>query len=229
MVVSANVGGDRYLGDVLKEGGWEVARRGDIQITDADVAWLAGGYELGDVWCLTFVWGLDETSALRRIGATEESIRPLTYRELMDEGLFPDTVLAGRLGGWTVLIERNGCRTAELDALLALSTATEAVSVLRNDYAADAFTYARDGKVVTTFDPRIPAWRYGSDPDRLVDAMRAVGFDPEYPRADQDDDGNVDRLTLDGALLLAVRLTRVVLTQEVLNGPLLGGFARRST
>ncbi|MGJ6962755.1 DUF6461 domain-containing protein [Streptosporangium sp. G11] len=195
-----------------------------MEITYADVDWLARGHELGDVWCLTFVWGLDEAEALRRIGAIEESIRPLTYEELDDEGLFPDTVLAGRLGGWTVLIERGGWQTIERDAFRALSTATEVVSVLRNDHATHNFVYARDGRTVTSFDPMIPAWRYGSDPDRLVDAMRAAGFDPGHAPGDEDE--NVDHPTVDGALLLAVRLTRVVLTQEVLNGPLLGGAVR---
>ncbi|MET8387878.1 DUF6461 domain-containing protein [Streptosporangium canum] len=197
-----------------------------MEITYADVAWLAKGYELGDVWCLTFVWGLDEPEALRRIGAAEKSIRPLTYKELNDEGLFPDTVLAGRLGGWTVLIEINGWQAIERDALRALSTATEVVSVLRHDHATHNFVYARDGKTVTSFNPMVPAWRYGSDPDRLVDAMRAAGFDPGHAPGDEDEDENVDHPTMDGALLLAVRLTRVVLTREVVYGPLLGGVVR---
>ncbi|MEU0486194.1 DUF6461 domain-containing protein [Streptosporangium sp. NPDC006013] len=197
-----------------------------MEITYADVAWLAEGYELGDVWCLTFVWGLDEAEALRRMGTTEGSIRPLTYEELDDEGLFPDTVLAGRLGGWTVLIERGGRQAIERDALRALSTATEVVSVLRHDHATDNFVYARDGETVTSFNPMIPAWRYGSDPDRLVDAMRAAGFDPARMPGGEDEDENADHPAVGGALLLAVRLTRVVLTPEVLHGPLLGGVVR---
>ncbi|MEU8271760.1 DUF6461 domain-containing protein [Sphaerisporangium sp. NPDC049002] len=76
-----------------------------MDITHADIAWLVDEEELGDLWCLTFVRGLDETEALRRMGAKEDSIRPLTYEALMDEGLFEDTALAGRRGDWTVLIE----------------------------------------------------------------------------------------------------------------------------
>ncbi|MFB9878113.1 MULTISPECIES: DUF6461 domain-containing protein [Planobispora] len=197
-----------------------------MEITYADVAWLAEDYELGDVWCLTFVWGLDEAEALRRVGAAEGSIRPLTYEELDDEGLFPDTVLAGRLGGWTVLIERGGWQATERDAVRALSAATEVVSVLRHDHATGNFVYARDGETVTSFNPTIPAWRYGRDPDRLVDAMRAVGFDPARTPGGEDEGENADHPAVGRALLLAVRLTRVVLTPEVLRGPLLGGVVR---
>lgn len=66
--------------------------------TYADVAWLAEDDELGDLWCLTFVRGVGEVEALLRLGADQNSIRPLTHDELLDDGLSPETVLAGRGG-----------------------------------------------------------------------------------------------------------------------------------
>ncbi|WP_344889886.1 DUF6461 domain-containing protein [Nonomuraea antimicrobica] len=194
-----------------------------------DVAWIAHDYGLLGIWCLTFVRGLDEPEALRRAGVGERSIRPLRYEELMDPRLFPpDVVLAGRLDGWTVLIEVFGW--AALDALPTLSVGTEAVSVRRHDDATDRFAYAVDGELVTAFDPMIPAWRSGSDPDRLVNLMRDVGFDPAYEPEGEDEDEaeenrewEFDQPTVDGALLLAARLTGVMLTPDVLNGLLLGG------
>lgn len=194
-----------------------------MEITYADVDWLANGRDFSDLWCLAFVQGLSEIDVLRRMGAEERSIRPLTYEELIDEGLFPDTVLAGRLGDWIVVIEEYGW--GSLDALEALSVGTEAVSVLRHDYASDCFGYAVNGESITSFNPMIPAWRSGCDPDRLVDLMRDVGFDPAYAPGDEDERGEraVRHPTVDGALLLAARLTGVMLTQDVLNGPLLGG------
>ncbi|WP_327583396.1 DUF6461 domain-containing protein [Nonomuraea sp. NBC_00507] len=197
-----------------------------MEITYADISWLADRWELGDAWCLTFLRGLEEAEALRRLGAAEESIRPLSYRELTDSGLFPHTVLAGRLKGWVVLIERNGSKATEPDAMRALSAGTELVSVLRHDYATDLFVYAIDRDRLTSFDPRKPAWRYGSDPDRLLDAMREVGVDPTYlPGGDVagDEDISTGAPTMSEALMLAARLTGVVLTPEVLNGPLVGG------
>jgi hypothetical protein len=199
----------------------------EVEITYADVSWLARGWELGDIWCLTFVRGLDEAEALRRLGVAEESIRPLTYRELTDEGLFPRTALAGRLEGWTVLIERNGSEATKPDAVRALSAGTELVSVLRHDYATDLFLYAIDGDRLTSFDPRKPAWRYGSDPDCVLDAMREVGVHSTYLPGDhvtREADISAEAPTMNEALMLAARLTGVVLSKEVLNGQLLGGF-----
>ncbi|GII05250.1 DUF6461 domain-containing protein [Planobispora takensis] len=161
-----------------------------MEIMYADVDWLAHGDALLGVWCLTFVRGLDEVEALQRVGIEEGSVRPLTHGELMDEWQFPPTpnkVLAGRLGGWTVLIEV--CAWAALDAFQALSAGTEAVSVRRHDHATDSFAYAVDGELATAFDPLLPGWRWGSDPDRLMDPMREVGFDPAYEPSLEDDEG----------------------------------------
>ncbi|MEW9533906.1 DUF6461 domain-containing protein [Microbispora sp. NPDC049125] len=125
-----------------------------------------------------------------------------------------------------MLIEVFGWKA--LDALQALSVGTEAVSVRRHDDSSDRFAYAVDGEQVTAFDPMIPAWRYGTDPDRLVELMRDVGFDPAYEpsveddEADENEEGSFDRPTVDGALMLAARLTGVILTPDVLDGPLLG-------
>ena len=201
-----------------------------VEITSADVDWIAHDYTLLDIWCLTFVRGLDETEALRRVGVKEGSIGPLTHGELMNEWPFPpipNKVLAGRLGGWIVLVEVFGWKAWE--ALQVLSAETEAVSVRRNDHATDSFAYAIDGKLVTSFDPMSPESRWGSDPNRLVDLMREVGLEPAYEPSledDEEDEQNeavrLNRPTLDGALMLAARLTGVVLTPEVLSGPLLG-------
>ncbi|MFB9968034.1 DUF6461 domain-containing protein [Sinosporangium siamense] len=169
--------------------------------------------------------GLTEAEALRRTGAVEESIRPLSYAELVDKGLFPGTVLAGRLGDWVVLIGRNQGRAPDSAAVSALSRGTEMVSVLRHDYASDYFIYAVDGDEVTGFDPRKPAWRYGSDPERLLEEMGHAGLDPAYPPSDDDewDESVVHRPAVDGALVLAARLAGVAFTHEVLHGPLTGG------
>ncbi|MEU7889795.1 DUF6461 domain-containing protein [Microbispora bryophytorum] len=194
-----------------------------MNISRADIAWLYPEWGLGDLWCLTFVRDVDEIEALRRMGASEESIEPLTYEQLIDGGLFPDTVLAGRLGDWTALIEVYGWHATEIDTLRALSSGTESVSVLRHDYASDDFAYAVDGELITCFDPGIPAWRSGSDPDRLVNVMRDAGFDPDYTPGDSHDGATGRRPNVASALLLVARLTGVMLTEEILNGPWLGG------
>ncbi|MDX3103854.1 DUF6461 domain-containing protein [Nonomuraea angiospora] len=190
-----------------------------MAFTYADVAWLAEDDELGDLWCLTFVRGVSEVEAILRLGADQESIRPLTYDELIDDGLFPETVLAGRAGDWTVLIEESGWTCAEADKAQALSAGTVAVAVLRHDYASDDFVYAVDGELVTYFNPKIPERRHGSDPDRLNDLMREAGLDPD----DGPGTGAAAPSPTSGALLLAARLTGVVLTPDIVKGPLMSG------
>lgn len=190
-----------------------------MAFTYADVAWLADDDELGDLWCLTFVRGVGEVEALLRLGADQASIRPLTFDELIDEGLFPETVLAGRAGGWTVLIEESGWTCTEADRAKALSAGTVAVAVLRHDYASDDFVYAVDGELVTYFNPKIPEWRHGTDPDRLNDLMREAGLDPE----DGPGIGVTAPSSASGALLLAARLTGVVLTPDIVKGSLMSG------
>ncbi|WP_157570564.1 DUF6461 domain-containing protein [Microtetraspora malaysiensis] len=189
-----------------------------MAFTHADVAWLAEDDELGDLWCLTFVRGVSEVEALLRLGADQESIRPLTYDKLIDAGLFPETVLAGRVGDWTVLIEESGWACTEADKAQVLSAGTVAVAVLRHDYASDDFVYAVDGELVTYFNPKIPEWRHGSDPDRLNDLMREAGLDPDGVPGT-----GAEAPSVSGALLLAARLTGAVLPPESIRGPLMSG------
>ncbi|WP_067173634.1 hypothetical protein [Microtetraspora niveoalba] len=47
--------------------------------------------------------------------------------------MYRETVLAGRVGDWTVLIEESGWTCTEADKAQALSAETVAVAVLRHD------------------------------------------------------------------------------------------------
>ncbi|MEV4249695.1 DUF6461 domain-containing protein [Streptosporangium canum] len=87
------------------------------------------------------------------------------------------------------------------------------------DDAGTDFVYVVDGELVTYFNPKIPNWRHGSDPDRLNDLMRQAGLDPD----DVPGTGAEAPSSASGALLLAARLTGVVLTPEIIKGPLMSG------
>ncbi|MEU4536732.1 DUF6461 domain-containing protein [Streptosporangium sp. NPDC023825] len=123
------------------------------------------------------------------------------------------------MGEWTVLIEESGWTCTEADKVQALSAGTVAVAVLRHDYASDDFVYAVDGELVTYFNPKIPRWRHGSDPDRLNDLMRQAGLDPD----DAPGTGAQAPSSASGALLLAAWLTGVLLTSEIVKGPFMSG------
>jgi hypothetical protein len=183
-----------------------------------DLRWADAEMELGDIFCLTFIKGVDETEALRRMGALPDTIATRTLTDVeelhnFDDG-YPDVALVVPLDGWAVLFEPNGFSGSNL--LAALSAGTEAVSVLRHDYASPAFGYALAGTLITQFDPMFPADRYGAGPDRLVPQMLDVGFDP----ADDDDDREFDDEPTSRSLRLTKHITGVLPTLEALTGPL---------
>ena len=169
---------------------------------------------LGEIFCLTFIKDVDDDEALRRMGGLPDTLAVRTPADIaklhtFDEG-YPTVASALRLGSWTVVFEPDGFEGPEL--VTAVSRGTEAISVLRHDYAAPAFAYAVGGTLVTHFDPTVPAYRYGSDPDLLLPSMLDVGFS----LADNDFfDGSIAR-----CLQLAGELTGALPTVEALAGPL---------
>lgn len=186
----------------------------------SDLGWADAypgqGRTLGEIFCLTFVKGVDTTEALRRMGGLFDTLAVRTLPEIGDQHGFdhgyPHVASVVELDGWTVLFEPGGFEASHVVA--ALSQGTEAVSVLRHDYASPSFGYAVDGTLVVGFNPTYPARRHGSDPDRLVPLMREAGF-----VTDEDDDDRFDH-TISRSLVLTERLTGVLPMFDVLTGPL---------
>ncbi|GAA3850727.1 hypothetical protein GCM10022243_15710 [Saccharothrix violaceirubra] len=170
---------------------------------------------LGEIFCLTFIRDVDGPEALRRIGGLPDTVATRTPEECaalhdFDHG-YPDLAAALSLGTWTVLFEPSGFTGSNL--VDTLSRGTEAVSVLRHDYASNAFDHAIDGSPVTGFDPDFPVYRHGTDPDRLLPHMRELGFSDE-------EDGAFDDHPIARALRLAELITGVLPSFEALCGPL---------
>jgi hypothetical protein len=99
----------------------------------------------------------------------------------------------------------------------AASRGTEALSVLRHDYACPRFAYAVDGIELTAFDPGLMDHVWGTEPERLRTHLRAVGLDPVDP-----EDG-VTRLGKAAvrSVLLAAAVTGVMPPVETLTSPML--------
>ncbi|TDB84611.1 hypothetical protein E1264_24065 [Actinomadura sp. KC216] len=168
-----------------------------LKVTHDGVDWIDGDGSgpLGELFCLTFVKGVDETEALTRLGGLPDTMRPRTLEEADEalrsfEAAYTRYAFALNLGGWTVLIEPSGFRGTLDEPLAALSRGTEAVAVSRNDYGDHAFRYAVDGTLVTGFEPTWPDDRWGTDPDRLLGQMRAVGLDLDIDGEDDADDAD---------------------------------------
>lgn len=174
---------------------------------------------LDDIFCLTFVKGVDEVEALRRMGGLPDTVATRTQDDIEDLHNFdaghPSVASALPLGDWTAVYEPRGFEGSRLVAVM--SRGTVAVSVLRHDHASHRFGYAVDGELMTGFDPTFPTHRHGAGPDRLYARMLDVGFD-------LDGDG----FQFDGAvtrsLALAETITGVMPSSDDLAGPLTSAF-----
>lgn len=172
--------------------------------------------QLGGIFCLTFVKGLDESQALLRLGGRPETVRMRTPEELdsADAGM----AVALPSGSWTVVIEPRGGHGAEDAALLAVSQGTAAVAVLRHDDAAPHFGYAVDATMIAAFDPGYPAEEviWGSDPGQLSQLLQVVGL---WPAAD-----DAWKEAEPRAIMLAQRITGVTVPQQPLAVPRLSAL-----
>lgn len=186
---------------------------------DHDLAWAdahPGEHPfLGEIWALALVRGLSPEEALRRVGALPDTLAPRTPEEIgrlhVYEHGYPEVTSALSLGEWTVLCQPTSFWLVHV--LDALSRGTEAVGVLRHDYASPGFEHCVDGVTATAFDPYYPPRRWGSRPDALLAQMRQAGFDPE------DEDGQYDE-TYGRSLRLAGLITGVLPAFAQLTGPL---------
>jgi hypothetical protein len=179
--------------------------------------------ELGELFCLTYLKGVDAGAALRRLGGCPDTVRERTrdevtgLRESPGAG-FPAVAVALELGAWTVVIEPGGSLGAGHALLEAASRGTAAVSVLRHDRAAAHFGYAVDGTTITGFDPGYPATEtiWGADPTMLRHLMDALGLRPPADESQHTWRGAEAR-----AIVLAQRITGVRIPGGPLGGALL--------
>src|SRR5262245_38757205 len=95
-----------------------------------DLAW-ADGYPsqaetLGEIFCLTFIRGVDTAEALRRMGALPDTVAPRTWSDYgnvhtFDNG-YPEMAAALSLGEWTVVFEPDGFNGSDLTATVSRGT-----------------------------------------------------------------------------------------------------------
>ncbi|MGW4401799.1 DUF6461 domain-containing protein [Amycolatopsis nivea] len=151
-----------------------------------ELAWLDTHGPLQDIFCVSFVHGLDPPEVLRRFGAVggEE----MTFGEL--NSLVAEYVAQTQggngggyvgvvsSGGWSVAVEPWGWQGNLPEVIARLSKESEVVAVNRHDYAESHFVHAVDGTVVAGFTPQLPSQQYGSESQRLTALMREAGLDP---------------------------------------------------
>ncbi|MEV0974351.1 DUF6461 domain-containing protein [Microtetraspora glauca] len=189
-----------------------------VELNRADFDWLEEDIVLGHAWSLTFVRGVDEAEALRRLGAQQADVRLFTNEDCP----LPEAVRAWRSGDWTIIIEVADCSLVDPKVIDALSAQTETIMIFENVNGWSGFEHVIDGQLMTSFDPVAAYLREGDEPDRFVEEMRAAGFDP-----DTAPDGDFDFPDDEGSLfVLTALLTGVVLTPEIFHGPLPGALVK---
>ncbi|MER5627764.1 DUF6461 domain-containing protein [Streptosporangium sp. NPDC002544] len=186
---------------------------------------------LGEIFCVSFFRRLEPAEVLHRFGAAGHPWREMTFHELAGKvwesiGMTEDEYIGVvQVGEWSVAVELRGQQATLAEPLTGLSRGCEVVAIMRHDYAEDRFVYVVDGKAVTSFTPHLPGTRWGSDPDRINALMREAGLPPET--LDEEaweatwDDMYTNRISR--AFSLAAKITDVVLTPSILDGPLLIG------
>ncbi|WP_406633466.1 DUF6461 domain-containing protein [Amycolatopsis sp. WGS_07] len=192
-----------------------------------ELAWLDSRGPLNDIFCVSFVRGLDPPEVVRRFGAaggermTFEEMNSLTaeYVAQTQGGSGGGYVGVVSCGEWSVAVEPWGWLGNLPDVIARLSKSSEVVGINRHDYAEAHFVHAVDGTVVAGFLPRLPSQRYGSESERLTPLMREVGLDP-----DQESERPPNPIA--AAFAVAARMTGVVFTPELLERPLLVGDIR---
>lgn len=193
--------------------------------TAADYAWVGQWIDgLSQAYCLTLARGLTPALFLERLGAqiaapsrtgAELSLPSFeTWDRYHGQALFIGaTTVRGTGANWVLGLEVNGFLGVTPAAIVPLSAGTTVVSHHLDVEAADDFYWVEDRDIRLYFQPGSPAWREGSTPDAMTDAMRQAGFDL---REDAQYDAGDDVSTA-AAFALAEHLTGVRLTPELLN------------
>ncbi|MBG0568700.1 DUF6461 domain-containing protein [Actinoplanes aureus] len=176
-------------------------------------AWVSRYASLG--FSLIFVKGREATDMLRALGGDPADAEVMTMLEAGAEfGAELPVVRTGTIPRWGFVFEQFGRLGSDQDLIRELSVGTQVVSMLRTADGTSVFTLIEDGEVVTSFDPLMPMWRRGADPDRFAEAMVQVGL-----VRDGSVDPEVDVVT--ATLALATLELGIMLDGAAVEGPLL--------
>jgi hypothetical protein len=148
---------------------WSWIRTGDYEVAGGlTFARAATPHEVIEAF------GLDPS---RAVLVPEEQLDQALRYPVFDEQarLIGPFIRTGRYGEWAFAIERIPTHHRG-EVGRRLSYRAEAVAMLWTPTINNAW-YFVDGEQVTSFQPEMARYRYGSDPDRFVAQMRATGVD----------------------------------------------------
>jgi len=203
-----------------------------MPVTAADYTWFEDRFPgLSEAYCLTLARGLAPQDFLERVGATRQQAQFTGVNAILEPSmrawdtfdgealLIAATAVPGETSKWTLGVESNGFLGVTPKVIVPASAGTRIVSHFQNIEAVSRFYWIEDSDIRLQFSPLEPAYREGSTPDAVLDAMQEAGFD-----LDEDSD-DVDHCVA-AALAFAEHLTGVRLTPELLEQSIyMGGIA----
>lgn len=166
--------------------------------------------------CIAVVGGCTEEELIDRYGGDPSTAFPATLDQAWDLAAAGGPVLFVRsVRGLVVAVEDNGWQGTRPEVLREVTAGGgRMISVFWNVNALSEVNLAENGVPRVSFEGLSPAERLGPDPDRLLPAMRQVG----YPADDAADDGP-DPQWKERMLALVGAVTGVEVTVPVLAGP----------
>lgn len=169
-----------------------------------------------DATCVAVVGGCTEDELIDRYGGDPSTAFPATLGQAWDLAADGGPVLFVRsVRGLVVAIEDNGWQGTRPEVLREVTAGGgRMITVFWNVNALSEVTLAENGVQLVSFEGISPDARLGPDPDRLLPAMRQVG----YPADDGADDG-LDPQWKERMLALVGVVTGVDVTVPVLAGP----------
>lgn len=129
-----------------------------------------------DLWVLGFsaLWirGVDLDALAPAFHLDFATRTPCHLSEILDHNIDDGSAWVAEVNGWFGIVP---ARSDDEFLLSVTEGGREALSLSMDIHGRDHFTYARDGRVVVSFEPSWPEERLGDDPhalDHLMDGLR---------------------------------------------------------
>ncbi|MFD8563637.1 DUF6461 domain-containing protein [Streptosporangium canum] len=166
---------------------------------------FTGGLDEGDLWMLGFnaLWikGADLDTLAPAFHLDLATRTPCYLSEILDHHLDDGSRWVAEVNGWIGIVPALFDDDASL--LSVTQGGRQALSFSMNIHGREYFKYARDGRMIVSFEPNWPDRRFGDDPHALDQLMEGLRF--------QIADDDVDSVEADegvsSALALIGRIT----------------------
>ncbi|MGW3368997.1 DUF6461 domain-containing protein [Streptosporangium canum] len=166
---------------------------------------FTGGLDEGDLWMLGFnaLWikGADLDTLAPAFHLELATRTPCYLSEILDHHLDDGSRWVAEVNGWIGIVPALFDDDASL--LSVTQGGRQALSFSMNIHGREYFKYARDGRMIVSFEPNWPDRRFGDDPHALDQLMEGLRF--------QIADDDVDSVEADegvsSALALIGRIT----------------------